>query len=1155
MKTFLLSLAAAALVIAAAPRAAHAQAQDFGSCSGDLTACDSTTFNCCYRPFDPVGTDKAIIIPLDRCHQVVASSGKYGVPGSAAPAWCSDPGPFSSNDNGMYKAYGLVYRLMQRGIHVFWVINPTKDAPALTINQNASSQTYIARDVDFWVLGPNASPPVGNQALTSCTGACVPPIKRLNNTTLAPISGTYTKSQFPVRGSAFVIAPEDRAAFNDFWLHRNQYAGLAGNSYYNFSDVDLYEVQVGAKIVYQDFRTIGPNYGLGGAGGGAPVTARIDYAPPRLARQSPAGVSTIWLGLANLDEPASYPSCLSGAFSPSDAVYCPTSLTDIQNGALVNGNFLWAWLDNWSDNTPCGSAAEIATVDAIRTFMTHVTGGRGGGHVVFMEAIINIMEKCSGKELMGKTNVGLTALNTTPNEPLILRYPSNVFMQWGDLPTSFAQGSVTKFQYWGNGAQGYDAAHTNATTGTLVRLVSEDVSAAGNQACTQHRSTAACDVFANSSTADVVDVSAYLRFNDDPQNGLAFYMPGNQINNGPSQLRMILDTLIALPLSVAPGDSGTFHISEVSRSSPVVASVGGQLTQYQGSYDTVDPAASIPIYDSSADAPLFEFPYQKGHYRGFPAGSTTATFDAAAHLPPATAAGCGTWFSASCRTVFTNTVTGRNPTRVFVSTANRSLLSPLLAPSGMDNTSMDLLISHLLAGHKAGGNWVPALGGIDRSTSAVIESSPLAGGTRPTMAYVGASDGMLHAFCVDTVSPCSAKGEELWAFMPRIVLSRLRNNQGKIQGSPKVADVFGDFTGTGFRSWHTVMTIVVTGSPGVTGSEPAVYALDITSPGNPKILWEYAPPATRGTFELGNGVNVAMGPVTTSAGQRNLTFVETSNGGTGSPGIWLGAIDTETGVPLWTWTEAYPAPRDAVNNDPVPSTGQPGGVTAIDDGRTGLINRIMVPSLYGEVWELDAATGANKFGANPIFSFSTDYHPIGAPPTAYYKGGQLTLAIASGGYIEPNVTSWAPASQDQYVVAFSADPATTSVPIHETGSNPYLILSVDLGPGERAYGQATVSGNELFVVTDNADVNDSLYGYTTTNTATLSRINLGTGAIVAQSTVADGAASVDVVNGTAYSANGGTTQVISASNWDSNGQSTELTNIPKIIRKLWLRTQ
>src|SRR5262249_23073026 len=138
---------------------ALAQSQDFASCNADLAACDSTTHDCCYRPFDPVASDRAIIIPMDRCHQVVASSGKYSAPSSSAPSWCADPGPYWSNDNGMSQAYGLVYRLMQRGIQVHWLINPTKDPSPITINQNASSQTYTARDIDFWALSPTAASP------------------------------------------------------------------------------------------------------------------------------------------------------------------------------------------------------------------------------------------------------------------------------------------------------------------------------------------------------------------------------------------------------------------------------------------------------------------------------------------------------------------------------------------------------------------------------------------------------------------------------------------------------------------------------------------------------------------------------------------------------------------------------------------------------------------------------------------------------------------------------------------------------------------------------------------------------------------------------------------------------------------------------------
>ncbi|HTJ45776.1 MAG TPA: hypothetical protein VL463_26920 [Kofleriaceae bacterium] len=1158
LRVGILSLAAAIIVAVAAP-SAHAQSQDFASCNKDLAQCDQTTTNCCYRPFDPVANDRAIIIPLDRCHQVVASSGKYAPPsgGTAAPSWCGNAGPYTANDNGMYHAYGLVYRLMQRGIHVYWLINPTKDPPALNVNQNRSTQTYIARDIDFWALAAGATVPTGTTALASCSGTCVPPIQRLNPSTLVPVAGSYTYKQFPVRGSAFVIAPEDRAAFNAFYLHQGVYAGLAGNSFYDFSDVDMYELQVGAKLVYQDFRTVGPNYGLGAAGNGAPVTVRIDYAPPRLARESPAGVSAIWLGLANLDQAADYPACLSGTFTPSDAVFCPTSLTDIQNGALVNGGFQWAWLDNWGDQSPCSTPSELATVAAIETFMTHVPNVRAGGHVVFMDGLIGVMEGCRGHELMGVQNVGLYADNNAPTEPLILRNPANIFMQWGDLPTSFAQGSVTRWKYWGSGAQGYAGGHTSAT-GTLIRLVTQDAAAAGNTLCAFHIGTPACDVFAKADTADVYDVSAYLRYNDDPENGIAFYMPGNQVNNGPSQLRMILDTLIAMPLATVPQPPST-QITEVTRSSPVVATITGDTsaTQFQGSYVVVSPPPSIPVYSTSADAGVFEFPYQKGHYRGLTAGTTNVVFDAATKIPGANPSGCGTYFTANCRTVFTNAATGRNPGRVFFSTGNATTLGPLMAP-GMDTVSLNQLISHLLAGHKSNGSWVPALGGVDRSTAAIVETSTTVGAARPTMAYVGATDGMLHAICLSVLGACTQKGQELWAFAPRTILQQLRLNNGSVDGSPKVADVFGDFSGNGFRQWRTVLTFQVgSGSPGVSGYSPAVYAMDITNPANPSILWEYTPPANRGSFELGIGLNLAMGPVLMSGQRRNVTIAETTNGGTGPTGLYVAALDTETGTPIWTWTEAYPTPRTS-GHPQVPATAIPGGVAAIDTTGGGNLTSVVVPSLFGEVWILNASDGTSPLGNTPLFTFSSDYHPIGAPPTIYYNraDGNLSVAIASGGYVDPLDTSWAPAPEHQYLVGFSTKATGIALPVSDTGVNAFRYFVIDLGVGTRAYGQAVVSGNEIYVTSDTADINNPLYGVNEIGTGQVTRVNLSSGLIVATQSTATGAAAVDVAQGVVYTGNGAGTQTANySSSYDANGRATELSNIPRVIRSLWLRTQ
>src|SRR5205814_6418695 len=69
----------------------------------------------------------------------------------------------------------------------------------------------------------------------------------------------------------------------------------------------------------------------------------------------------------------------------------------------------------------------------------------------------------------------------------------------------------------------------------------------------------------------------------------------------------------------------------------------------------------------------FQFPDIKGHLRGFdPADisttadlftNTSATFDAANLIPPPAIypATCGSRFTSACRTVFTNTGTGRLP--------------------------------------------------------------------------------------------------------------------------------------------------------------------------------------------------------------------------------------------------------------------------------------------------------------------------------------------------------------------------------------------------------------------------------------------------------------------------------------------------------------
>lgn len=113
---------------------------------------------------------------------------------------------------------------------------------------------------------------------------------------------------------------------------------------------------------------------------------------------------------------------------------------------------------------------------------------------------------------------------------------------------------------------------------------------------------------------------------------------------------------------------------------------------------------------------------------------------------------------------------------------------------------------------------------------------PVASGGFPTTVFIGANDGMLHAF--------NAKdGSERWAFIPSPMLSKLRlladdnysqANQHRffVNAAPVVADVCFDPC-TGADSWHTILV----GSYGAGGK--GYFALDVTDPTQPVGLWEF----------------------------------------------------------------------------------------------------------------------------------------------------------------------------------------------------------------------------------------------------------------------------------------------------------------------------
>jgi type IV pilus assembly protein PilY1 len=158
---------------------------------------------------------------------------------------------------------------------------------------------------------------------------------------------------------------------------------------------------------------------------------------------------------------------------------------------------------------------------------------------------------------------------------------------------------------------------------------------------------------------------------------------------------------------------------------------------------------------------------------------------------------------------------------------------------------------------------VAKLGGIDHGSPAIVGPSryvtDAAWVGRPVVAYVGARDGMLHAFYVSGGTSWKdpsnkglpagvTPGQELWAFLPPSQLCNLATNNAMVDASVNVIDVFGAFpvdaNGDGVidwtdsrerptyvRSWHTVLL----GAAGLGG--PELFALDVTNPVHPVLLW------------------------------------------------------------------------------------------------------------------------------------------------------------------------------------------------------------------------------------------------------------------------------------------------------------------------------
>lgn len=309
------------------------------------------------------------------------------------------------------------------------------------------------------------------------------------------------------------------------------------------------------------------------------------------------------------------------------------------------------------------------------------------------------------------------------------------------------------------------------------------------------------------------------------------------------------------------------------------------------------------------------------------------------------------------------------------------------------------------------------------STTSAYASFYSTNASRTPALFVGANDGMLHAFN-------ATNGDEIFGYIPSWMGSKLAaltsktypsNHQAYVDGTPAVAEAQVGSAGTA-SDWATVL---VSGT-GAGGS--GVFALDVTDPSAfsaSKVMWEFtraddtdlgyvvgrprilklrtsAPGATTATYRwfalVASGVNNYL-PDSSFAGAYSIT---------GNPALFLLALDKAAGA-AWTVGTNYYKISVPVDITLLANTGtglinfQP-----ISAGPAGELTQIYMGDLHGKLWKLDfAAHGATEWSMDKLSPYKTGSSAPFTPYPLYIAqtatGGVQAISMAPAVIPGPNL--------------------------------------------------------------------------------------------------------------------------------------------------------
>lgn len=284
---------------------------------------------------------------------------------------------------------------------------------------------------------------------------------------------------------------------------------------------------------------------------------------------------------------------------------------------------------------------------------------------------------------------------------------------------------------------------------------------------------------------------------------------------------------------------------------------------------------------------------------------------------------------------------------------------------------------------------------------------------RQKTVFLGANDGMLHAFDANT-------GQELWAYVPSVVIPNLWKLADKnystlhsysVNGGTTIADAkFGS------GSWRTILV----GS--LRGGGRGYFALDVTDPTNPSLLWEFT---SSNDNDLGYSFSDAI--VTKRPSDGKWVVLVSSGYNNVSPGDgkgYLFVLDVETGAVLSKL-------GTGIGNAVTPS-GLGRLTTWVDNGATdNTATWVYGGDLQGNLWRFNMTTGNVQLFAI-LKDTSGQVQPITTSPELGLINGKRVVYVATGKYLEvADLTT----TQKQTLYAIKDDDVTAVIDNPRTSPN------------------------------------------------------------------------------------------------------------------------